>query len=76
MLKAYPKDPKDRFMDLRDYFAIRAMQVRMPQIRELYIDGKFEDWEGEAIPFLAKDAYVIADAMLKAREESSQNDTK
>jgi hypothetical protein len=56
-------------MDLRDYFATRAMQVRMPQIREMFIDGTFEDWDNEAIPSLAKDAYAIADAMMKAREK-------
>ena len=69
VIKAYPKDSDDRFMDLRDYFAARAMQVRMPQIREMFIDGTLEDWDNEAIPLLAKDAYTIADAMMKARDE-------
>jgi len=65
-MKAFPGN---RFegMELRDYFAARAMQVRMPQIREMFIDGTFEDWDNEAIPSLAKDAYAIADAMMKAR---------
>jgi hypothetical protein len=45
------------------------MQVRMPQIREMFIDGTFEDWDNEAIPSFAKDAYAIADAMMKAREK-------
>ena len=74
-MKAFPGN---RFegMELRDYFAAKAMQVRMPQIREMFIDGAFEDWDNEAIPSLAKDAYEIADAMMKARKESSQNDTK
>ena len=72
-MKAFPGN---RFegMELRDYFAARAMQVRMPQIREMFIDGTFEDWDNEAIPSLAKDAYKVADAMMKARKESSQDD--
>jgi hypothetical protein len=65
-MKAFPGN---RFegMELRDYFAARAMQVRMPQIREMFIDGTLEDWDNEAIPSLAKDAYALADAMMKAR---------
>jgi hypothetical protein len=43
-------------MTLRDYFAAKAMQSR------LLITG---DWGFERI---ANDSYLIADAMLKARE--------
>jgi hypothetical protein len=42
-------------MTLRDYFAVKAMQVFVADQRR----GMAED---------AKDAYAMADAMLKARE--------
>jgi hypothetical protein len=43
-------------MSLRDYFAAKAMQVFIADQRR----GMAED---------AKDAYAMADAMLKAREQ-------
>lgn len=45
-------------MDLRDYFAAKAMQGII-----MHPNGKAGLWE-EA----AKDAYTLADAMLKARD--------
>jgi hypothetical protein len=56
-------------MSLRDYFAGKAMQVIL---RSYDIASSFEDSEvndPEGMPTLiAIDAYVMADAMLKARE--------
>ena len=51
---------KDRGMSLRDYFAAKAMQGILSK---LYQGIKPSDVE-----FLAQDSYVIADAMMKARE--------
>jgi hypothetical protein len=47
----------DKFV-LRDYFAARAVSIVSDKYREGHEDG----WEG-----VAKEAYIIADAMLKAR---------
>jgi hypothetical protein len=55
-------------MELRDYFAAKAMQVCYVTAREMFMDNTFEDWSSEAVIYLAQDAYEIADAMLKARE--------
>lgn len=56
-MKAYPKDANDNFMDLRDYFAAKAMQ------KITWRKGE-EDED-------AKDCYVIADAMMKARKNEN-----
>lgn len=51
-------------MTLRDYFAAKAMQaVAIPSIYRLVTN---DTAEGDAL--VAKRAYEIADAMLKARE--------
>lgn len=49
-------------MSLRDYFAAKAMQANLTVIREF----PDEHWRMG----LALDAYQMADAMLKAREQS------
>ena len=54
-------------MSLRDYFAAKAMQIQMTNKKEMnYWASEYsveESWE-----FCARNAYDIADAMLKARE--------
>ena len=56
-------------MTLRDYFAAKAMQELIPQFRAMFMDGSIEGcWVGDAIPELTKEAYVVADAMMNARE--------
>jgi hypothetical protein len=56
-------------MTMRDYFAAKAMQSIL---RGYDVVTSFEDEEAqdpEGMPScIAKDAYVMADAMLKARE--------
>ena len=52
--------------ELRDHFAGLAMQSLVPQFREMFMDGTLEDWVSDAIPELAKEAYYVADEMLKA----------
>jgi len=63
-MKAFPGN---RFegMELRDYFAARAMQGLI---------GKKPLIIGFNETTIAIDAYKVADAMMKARKESPQND--
>jgi hypothetical protein len=49
-------------MTLRDYFANSAMQSIVVNLRQSYIED-YIHWES-----VAKDAYELADAMLKQRE--------
>jgi hypothetical protein len=56
-------------MTLRDYFAAKAMQSLAPQYRAMFLDNTLEDWEEEAVPALAVEAYSWADEMMKAREK-------
>ena len=60
-MKAFPQAIKEscfeQGMDLRDYFAAKAMQ------------GPFADIYGFTNEELAKAAYGLADAMMKAREK-------
>lgn len=58
-MKAFPNN-RSEGMELRDYFAAKAM------VGQMWSDNYEED---------AKNCYKIADAMMKARKESSQNDT-
>jgi hypothetical protein len=55
-MKAFPNVTGEKGMDLRDYFAAKAMHAIIGE----FLKGGEED--------LAKEAYVIADAMMKARE--------
>ena len=56
-------------MSLRDYFAGKAMQVILGNydIATSFAEGEVNDPEGMP-SLIAIDAYVMADAMLKARE--------
>jgi hypothetical protein len=50
----------DDGMTLRDYFAGIALPIQAAR----YVDGHEEGWLG-----IAEEAYDVADAMLKARQE-------
>ncbi len=50
-------------LDLRDYFAAKAMPVHMAAL-STWDAGSPEDWHNE----IARLSYATADAMLKARE--------
>ena len=52
-------DSYSREMDLRDYFAAKAMQSII-----IYKDGDFN------LKFFAEESYRMADAMMEAREEN------
>jgi hypothetical protein len=52
-------------MDLRDYFAAKAMQAILPTYD---IQDVFENENTQMPIIVAKDAYALSDAMMKARE--------
>lgn len=55
-------------MTLRDYFAAKAMQTIMHSYDMIDSFSDDEVKEAESFQYLmAKDAYIMADAMLKAR---------
>jgi hypothetical protein len=64
---AFPDWTKDG-MTLRDYFAAKAMQAILPQYEDVFNDDTQAEGEPSFPELLAKDAYIMADAMLKARE--------
>jgi hypothetical protein len=55
-------------MDLRDYFAAKAMQgMATWDIKTM--SKLAEDFGEEPLDYLSRNAYSIADAMMKAREK-------
>ena len=64
--KAFPNVfwREDDGMDLRDYFAAKAMQG-------LVIQKSFIDLYSAGATAVAQQAYLVADAMLKAREQNA-----
>jgi hypothetical protein len=54
-------------MSLRDYFAAMAMQVVYEKNWDMFMDETYEHPD-EVVQGTAKDAYGLADAMLKARQ--------
>ena len=70
-MKAFPLKAVNKFddcegMDLRDYFAAKVIQAFLthdPIMLELR--------KAEVVKDLAKGAYQMADAMMKAREEKT-----
>ncbi len=65
-MKAFPNVTGEKGMDLRDYFAAKAMQglLANPKLHEqiLKTGGAFGGWIEDA-------AYGWADAMMRAREQ-------
>jgi hypothetical protein len=65
-VKAFPNMTGEKGMDLRDYFAAKAMQglLANPKLQEqiLKAGGAFGSWIEDA-------AYGWADAMMRAREK-------
>lgn len=74
-MKAFPNLVGQLGMDLRDYFAAKAMPLAMRWVKHNYEKqlGTVWMWNEEAHEDDAKEiatvAYQIADAMMKAREE-------
>lgn len=58
-------------MDLRDYFAAKAMQgMATWDIKTM--DKLAKDFGEEPLDYLARNAYAIADSMIKARENEAR----
>jgi len=57
-------------MTLRDYFAAKAMQAILPTYNtvDVFNDQTGDDDDPSFPELIAIDSYVMADAMLKARE--------
>lgn len=57
-------------MDLRDYFAAKAMQIEMQSTYKSYKEGEcdVDEWR-QLFVNIAEHAYDMADEMMKAREE-------
>ena len=67
---AFPSVWLEEGMTLRDYFAAKAMPVAMETLRQDWTkdDGDEWYWNPSERELIAKYAYQLADAMLKARE--------
>ena len=61
--------PETSGMTLRDYFAAKAMQAILPQYQNIFDDETGSEDDPSFPELLAVDAYIMADAMLKAREQ-------
>jgi hypothetical protein len=76
-MKAFPNMTGEKGMDLRDYFAAKAMPLAMKWVEHNYNEqlGKGWMWDEEEYENdageIAAVAYFIADAMMKAREHES-----
>jgi hypothetical protein len=66
MHQAFP-DEGNFGISIRDYFAVRAMQVVYEKNWDMFMNETY-DTPQEVVEGAAKDAYELADAMLKARE--------
>jgi len=56
-------------MDLRDYFAAKALSTILGQYDFTFFEDDEDEKEGDTFALIiAKNAYEMADAMMKARE--------
>jgi dihydrodipicolinate reductase len=62
-MKAFPTVSDQTGMDLRDYFAAKAMQEFISELRLVWTENTILD-----INIAAKFAYKVADAMMEARK--------
>jgi hypothetical protein len=65
--KAFPNVTGQQGMDLRDYFAAHALTGA--QIWDAVLNGQNSVLARDGVNRLAEVAYLIADAMMKAREQ-------
>ena len=69
-MKAFPNMAGQQGMDLRDYFAAKAMPSAMQWLEQTYNqEMEVWSWDAEDAEEIATVAYMMADAMIKAREE-------
>jgi hypothetical protein len=58
-------------MDLRDYFAAKALPIIVETYKESWIeDGDFQGYSEVELICVAEASYEMADAMMKARNDS------
>jgi hypothetical protein len=69
-VKAFPNMAGQQGMDLRDYFAVKAMQA---MICDPTVNNAMEDEGVDYADATAYLAYLVADAMMKAREEKKDD---
>ena len=77
-MKAFPKGFKEANttestgMDLRDYFAAKAMPLATEWLKRTYDEelGGTWSWDAEDAEEIAITAYMMADAMMKAKNET------
>lgn len=69
-MKAFPNMTNEKGMDLRDYFAAKAMPLAMEWFKHNYCKelGDRWSWSAEDAEEIAATAYLMADEMIKARE--------
>ena len=71
---AFPTGTAFQGMTLRDYFAAKALQaiiqsgIRGPGVADLLQHGDDQEYVAAKASCLAKGAYQMADAMLRARQ--------
>ncbi len=71
-MKAFPTVSGQTGMDLRDYFAAKAMPLAMEWLKHTYEKELGLDrwsWDAEDAEEIAITAYIMADEMMKAREK-------
>lgn len=64
-MKAFPNVTGEKGMDLRDYFAAKAMQ----ELIHIYVDDPTIENGDPRRAYIAALAYDQADAMMEAREQ-------
>lgn len=62
--------PAHTGITIQDYFAAKAMQAILPLYENVFDDDTQGDGDPSFPELLAKDAYIMADAMIKARSEA------
>jgi hypothetical protein len=73
-MKAFPTVSGQTGMDLRDYFAAKAMPLAMEWLKHTYDKELGLDtwlWGAEDAEEIAITAYMMADEMMKARNETT-----
>jgi hypothetical protein len=74
-MKAFPianmeGDEEFLGMDLRDYFAAKAMPIITETYKNSWIeDNNFEGYSDEEMICIAEGSYEMADAMMEARKK-------
>jgi hypothetical protein len=68
------REKADDGMNLRDYFAAKAMPIVVSIWNDVIKNNQDQDWDSPTLEtsdydLIANDCYEMADAMMKAREQ-------